>query len=79
MSKIKETTKNNFSLAVEKKAVEEDISYLEALTEVMNECDIEPVAIAKMINRSLKAKLEKEASDLNMLKGARQEASPFFS
>lgn len=78
MTKIKETTKNNFSLAVEKKSIEEGLTYLDSLSAVMEECDIEPVAISKLINRSLKDKLEKEAGDLNLLKHKR-EASPFLS
>lgn len=78
MTKIKDTTKNNFSLAVEKKAIEEELTYIDSLSAVMEECDIEPVAISKLVNRSLKAKLEKEAGELNLLKN-KQEASPFLT
>lgn len=77
MTKVRDVTKNNFSLAVEKKAVEEDLTYLDALTAVMEECDLEAIGIAKLINRSLRSKLEKEACDLNLLKGG-VEASPFM-
>lgn len=65
---MSETSKNEFSMAVERKAVESNIPFLTALTEVMVECAIEPKKIAKMINKSLKEKIEKEAMDNRMIK-----------
>ena len=68
MPAVKETTRNVFSLAVEKKSVEEGIDYLDALFSVMSECDIEPENVAKLVNKSLKQKLEIEAQRNNLLK-----------
>lgn len=76
MPSIKESTKNVFSLAVEKKAIEESVEYLDALFSVMAECDIEPEYVAKLINNSLKNKLEVEARNKNLLKGERSPVLP---
>lgn len=68
-SKLKATTKNEFSVAVEKKAVAEGISHLEAIAYVMAECHIQPEDCAKFINVSLKAKLMAEALQNRMIRG----------
>lgn len=64
-----EKNKNVFSMAVEKKSQAEEISLLEALSATMEECQIEPQSTAKLVNRSLKEKLEKEAIERNLIKG----------
>jgi hypothetical protein len=73
-----ETTKNEFSMAVEKKAVEEGISHLSALAAVMTECHIEVERVAKHINKSLKDKIEAEGLETRMLKGASLKGANIF-
>lgn len=76
MATMKESTKNVFSLAVEKKAIEEGVDYLDALQSVMEECVIEPTYVARMINNSLKTKLEAEAREKRLLKGQAEPTLP---
>ncbi|HEY5235669.1 MAG TPA: late promoter transcription accessory protein [Rhabdochlamydiaceae bacterium] len=66
---ISEISRNEFSLAVEKKACSENISILTAMVNVMEECHIEEKHIAKYVNKSLKDKIQAEALDLRLIKG----------
>lgn len=65
-------TPNEFSIYIEKTAIENGISYLEAILEYCENHMLEPSDVAPMINESLKGKLEVNYQDLNYLpKGAR--------
>ena len=64
---VRETT-IEFSKKVEALVWEQDITYMEALSTVMEEAGYEPERIAKMITPDLKAKLQKEAEDLSLIK-----------
>lgn len=75
---MSETAKNEFSIAVEKKAIDMRIPYKTALTLVMVECSIEPAAIAKMINKSLKDKIEAECLEDRTIKGSREKGANIF-
>ena len=44
------------------------ITYIEAIVEYAQNIDVEIESIAKMLNKSIKDKIEVEAQDLNMLK-----------
>jgi hypothetical protein len=65
---MNETAKNEFSIAVEKKAQEMKIPLITSLAMVCAECQIEPEKIPKMISKSLKDKLEAEATAARRLK-----------
>lgn len=69
-SKLKLTTKNEFSLAIEQKAVNEHMTHLDALNHVMNECHIQPEDCAKLVNASLKKKIEAEALGARLIRGS---------
>ena len=45
-----------------------EISYMEAIVKYTDDVDGEIEMVAKLLNRSIKDKLEAEANDLNMLK-----------
>ncbi len=66
---IKNATRNEFSMSIEKKAVDEQITVMEALAAVMDECKIDPIVCSKLINASLKAKIEAEAMEAGMFRG----------
>ncbi len=44
------------------------ISYMEAIVKYTDDVDGEIEGVAKLLNRSIKDKLEAEANDLNMMK-----------
>ena|ERR1035437_971720 len=64
---VKETT-IEFSKKVEAMVWEQDISYMEALSTVMEEGNYEPERVAKMITPELKAKIQQEAEELSLIK-----------
>lgn len=74
-ARMSETAKNEFSMAVEKKAIDMRIPYKTALTLVMLECSIEPEQIKKMINKSLYDKIEAECIEDRTIKGAREKGA----
>ena len=45
-----------------------ELSYMEAVLDYAKNSEIEPEAMAKMLNQSIKDKIEVEAQNLNMLK-----------
>lgn len=59
---------NDFSLYIEKKALEEKIPYYQCLLEFCEENDLEPDEIAKYIAQSLKDKIEVEFAEMGLLK-----------
>lgn len=75
---MSESARNEFSMAVEKKAIDMRIPYKTALTLVMVECSIEPNVIAKMINKSLKGKIEAECLEDRTIKGASEKGTNIF-
>lgn len=64
---IKETA-TEFSKKVEAMVWEEDITYMEAISSLMEQETYEPERVAKMITPDLKAKLQLEAEDLSLIK-----------
>lgn len=76
----KEATYQNsqtvFSMAVEKKAQDMDGSLLEALSEIIEECQIDPREIVKrkLISNSLREKLEYECYEKRLIR--REENTP---
>ena len=59
---------NEFSLYIEGKVAAQDISYMEAIIQYCEEVDIDIESISKLINQSLKDKVQIEAEDGNYFK-----------
>jgi hypothetical protein len=62
------TSSTEFSMHIEKEAIKRKIGCFEALLEYCEQKGIEPVAVATMITSSLKAKIQAEAEEMNLLK-----------
>lgn len=60
-------TPNEFSRYIEQVSFEQDISLLEALLNYADTEDLEPEAIAKLINKSLKEKLQYESEEAALI------------
>jgi replication initiation and membrane attachment protein DnaB len=58
---------NEFSMHIEKLAIEREITFIEAILEFCEEHSIEPDDVSNMINQSLRNKLELNFQDLNYL------------
>ena len=58
----------DISLTIEEIVKKKSISYMEAILEYTHEVDGEIEGIAKMLNKSIKDKIEAEATELNMFK-----------
>lgn len=59
---------NKFSLIIESNAKAFGISYMEAVLEYCDQNDMDIEAAAKLINKSLKQKIELECDEMNLLK-----------
>jgi len=58
----------DLNLKIEQIVKEKELSYMEAVLHYAETSEIEPEAIAKMLNKSIKDKIEVEAQALHMLK-----------
>jgi hypothetical protein len=58
----------DLNLSIEKLVREKKLSYMDAVLHYADTSDIEPEAMAKMLNQSTRDKIEVEAQNLNMLK-----------
>ncbi len=58
----------DLNLTIEKIVREKELSYMESVLHYAQKSEIEPEAMAKMLNQSVKDKIEVEAQNLNMLK-----------
>ena len=58
----------DLNLTIEKIVKEKELSYMESVLHYAQKSEIEPEAMAKMLNQSIKDKIEVEAQNLNMLK-----------
>ena len=58
----------DLNLTIEKLVKEKELSYMEAVLHYSEKSEIEPEAMAKMLNQSVKDKIEVEAQELHMLK-----------
>ena len=54
--------------AIENLVIQKKISYMDAIILYTDDVDCEIEMVAKMLNRSIKDKLEAEAQELNMMK-----------
>lgn len=69
-------TRKRFSTAVEKLVIETRMSYLDAMTVIVEENAIEPANVSNLLTDSLKDKLEAEALSLNLIQGERGNTLP---
>ena len=58
----------DLNLTIEEIVKNTELSYMEAVLDYAKKSEIEPEAMAKMLNQSIKDKIEVEAQSLNMLK-----------
>lgn len=58
---------NDFSLHIENIVASKKVNYMDAVLEYCKENQVEPEDIAKLINRSLKDKIEMNFRELNYL------------
>ena len=58
----------DLNLNIEQVVKDKKLSYMEAVLNYAENSEIEPEAMAKMLNQSIKDKIEVEAQNLNMLK-----------
>ena len=58
----------DLNLTIEQIVKDTELSYMEAVLDYAKNSEIEPEVMAKMINQSVKDKIEVEAQNLNMLK-----------
>lgn len=59
---------NEFSLHIEERVAREKIGYMDAIIQYCSEVDIDVESISKLINQSLKDKVQIEAEENNYLK-----------
>jgi len=59
---------NEFSLYIEERVMRESIGYMDAIIQYCGEVDIDIESISKLINQSLKDKVQIEAEDGNYFK-----------
>lgn len=59
---------NEFSLHIEERVIREQIGYMDAIIQYCEEVDIDVESISKLINQSLKDKVQIEAEENNYLK-----------
>jgi hypothetical protein len=59
---------NEFSLHIEERVAKEKIGYMDAIIQYCSEVDIDVESISKLINQSLKDKVQFEAEENNYLK-----------
>ena len=60
-------TQTKFSLLIEQMVQTKNISYMDACLEYCKEKEIEPNSIARLVNKSLKQKIQMEAEQLHFL------------
>lgn len=59
---------NEFSLYIEEKVIKEKIGYMDAVIDYCTELDIDIDSISKLVNQSLKDKIQIEAEENNFMK-----------
>ena len=58
----------DLNLTIEQLVKDKKLSYMEAVLHYAQKSEIEPEAMAKMLNQSIKDKIEVEAQELHLLK-----------
>lgn len=63
-----------FCQTIEKLVREKRITYFEAVCEYMNDNNLDPEIVPKLINRYIKLKIQAEATDLNLINRGKKPA-----
>lgn len=71
---LKVHTQTTFSQEIEKIVRENKVTYFEAVCDYMATNNIEPESVPRLLNISIKQKIEAEAIDLNMLNRGKKAA-----
>ena len=58
----------DLNLTIEQLVKDKELSYMDAVLHYAQTSEIEPEAMAKMLNQSIKDKIEVEAQELHLLK-----------
>ena len=58
----------DLNLTIEELVKDKELSYMDAVLHYVQKSEIEPEAMAKMLNQSVKDKIEVEAQELHLLK-----------
>lgn len=74
--KEKIMTKKRFSTAVEELVVNRNMSYIDAMTYIIQQRGMDYGNIKKLLSDSLKEKLEAEAQGLNLIRGGKGNKLP---
>lgn len=76
---IKIHTPEDFSTSVEILVLKNEISYIDAILQLIDENLIEMSVVPKLLTRSLRDKIEAQANDLKLLdRNFKQEKLPFL-
>jgi len=71
---LKVHTQTTFSQEIEKIVRENKVTYFEAVCDYMSANNIEPESVPRLLNISIKQKIEAEAIDLNLLNRGKKPA-----
>jgi hypothetical protein len=71
---LKVHTQTTFSQEIEKMVRENKVTYFEAVCDYMSANNIEPESVPRLLNISIKQKIEAEAIDLNLLNRGKKHA-----
>ena len=61
-------TPTKFSTMIEEMVAEKRLSYMDACLEYYKDNNVEPESLGRLVNKSLKQKIQVEAENLNFLK-----------
>jgi hypothetical protein len=75
---LKVHTQSTFSQEIEKIVRESRITYFEAVCDYIQTHNIEPETVPRLINVSIKQKIEAEATDLNLINRGKKPAKLFM-
>ena len=65
-------TKKKFTKLIEEKVVQAKSNYIDAVIDVCNDFDLDPIDVGNLISPIIKGKIEAEAITLRLIKGGNQ-------
>jgi len=74
---LKIHNQSTFCQEIEKIVREQNVTYFEAICDYMQENNIEPETISKLINLNIRQQVHAEATDLNLLNRGKKPAKLF--
>ena len=69
-------TKKRFTLAIEACVVKNKMSYIDAMTYIIEQRGMDYKNVKKLLSDSIKEKLTIEATNLNLIRGTKKNTSP---